>query len=65
MQHAPILVDHRVDYGVSRAAIFRLHVENLGAHLNVGIESGAHAANSSAHTARTGSGGELTNWEFI
>jgi hypothetical protein len=42
MQNPPILVDGRVDDGMSGAAVFGLDVEDLVADLDVGVETGAH-----------------------
>jgi hypothetical protein len=42
MQNSAILVDGRVDDGMSGAAIFGLDVEDLVANFDVGVETGAH-----------------------
>ena len=65
MQHTSILVYHRVDNGMRRAAIFCLDVENLSTDLNVRVEPRAHGSSGPSQAMRTRSCGNLKSWEFI
>ena len=44
MEDMPFVVNGGVNEGMQGAAVFRLDVENVGADVNVGIESGTHRA---------------------
>ena len=66
MNDAPILVHDRVDDRMSGAAVLRLHMEDLSADADIGIEAGAHKAEPSRYgNGLRWSGENLDGWEFI
>lgn len=44
MNYAAAMVDRGINNRVQGTAVFCLHMEDLGAHLNIGIESRTHRA---------------------
>jgi hypothetical protein len=47
MQNSAVLIDGSVDDGMSRTAVFGLHVKDLLAYLDIGVKAGAHRGKDS------------------